>query len=65
MALTGTDTSAALESLHAGGLDCRLIHVVTQSDDFIKPMALVRIPDAVFRGYGGGTLEKIIHSAGA
>ena len=64
LALADADTSAAFENLVTSGLVFKRIQVIAQSDDFLKLPASARAPDAVFRDQGG-TLEKIIRSAGA
>lgn len=64
LALAGADASAALEGLAAGGLACKHVELISQSDDFLKPAASARLADAVCRDLGG-SIEKIIRSAGA
>ena len=64
LALADANISAVLENLTSSGMACKHIEVVAQSDDFLKPAAFARAPDAVFRDQGG-MLEKIIRSAGA
>lgn len=64
LTLADADINAALENLASSGPAFKHIQVVAQSDDFLKPAASAQAPDAVFRDQGG-TLEKIIRSAGA
>jgi len=67
LALKDADVSGVLSGFAAAGLTCLHVHVVSQSDDFIKRVGqslTLDVPDAVIRDYEG-VLEKIIRSAEA
>ena len=64
LALAGADVAGTLRFFEGSLLACKTIRVVSQRDDFLKPSTPESEPDVEVRDVGG-TLEKIIRSAGA
>ena len=68
LALAGADIASALRCFEGSRLRCKTIRVISKNDDFLKPSTLGLEPDAELEAElrdFGGTLEKIILSAGA